>query len=82
MKKKMSAKQIVALAGVILLAGMYIVSLVLAIIHSPLALTLLKISVVLTILIPIFIYFIMMFYKLSHRKDESEASTDEKIAKK
>lgn len=72
MKKKISPKQIVAIAGVVLLAGMYVTSLVLAIIGSPMALNLLRMSFLATIIVPILIYVILMFYRLSHKKSESE----------
>lgn len=72
MKKKISAKQIIAIVGVVLLAGMYISSLILAIIGSPVALNLLRMSFLATIIVPILIYVILMFYKLSHKKSEPE----------
>ena len=72
MKKKISPKQIIAIAGVVLLTGMYVVSLILAIIGSPVALNLLRMSFLATIIIPILIYVILMFYRLSHKKSEPE----------
>ncbi len=72
MKKKITAKQIIAIIGAVLLAGMYISTLIFAIIGSPLAMRLLKISLLSTIVIPIITYFIMMFYRLSHKKDTPE----------
>ena len=72
MKKKISPKQIIAITGVVLLAGMYITSLILAIIGSPMALNLLRMSFLGTIIIPILIYVILMFYKLSHKNSEPE----------
>ena len=72
MKKKISPKQIIAITGVVLLTGMYVVSLILAIIGSPVALNLLRMSFLATIIIPILIYVILMFYRLSHKKSEPE----------
>ncbi len=72
MKKKISPKQIIAIIGVVLLAGMYLTSLILAIIGSPMALNLLRMSFLGTIIIPILIYVILMFYKLSHKNSEPE----------
>lgn len=72
MKKKKSAKQIIAIIGVVLLVGMYVSSLILAIIHSPMALNMLKISLFGTLIIPIIIYFTLMFFKLSKPKDKPE----------
>jgi putative hydrolase of the HAD superfamily len=71
-KKKISPKQIIAITGVVLLTGMYVVSLILAIIGSPVALNLLRMSFLATIIIPILIYVILMFYRLSHKKSEPE----------
>ena len=72
MKKKISLKQILAIVGIVLLVGMYVASLILAIIGSPMALNLLRMSFLATIIVPIFIYVILMFYKLSHKKTEPE----------
>ena len=57
-----------------------ITSLVLAIIHSPAALNFLKISLGATLLVPIIIYFIMMFLKLStpNLDPEEKIYVDEK----
>lgn len=80
MKKKISPKQIIAIIGVVLLVGMYVTSLILALIGSPMALNLLRMSFIATIIIPILIYVILMFYRLSHKKSEPEAkvyATDE-----
>lgn len=72
MKKKITPKQVIAITGVVLLAGMYVTSLILAIIGSPVALNLLRMSFLATIIVPIVIYVFLMFYKLSHKKNESE----------
>ena len=80
MKEKMQAKRILAIVAIVLLVGMYITSLVLAIIHSPAALNFLKISLGATLLVPIIIYFIMMFLKLStpNLDPEEKIYADEK----
>lgn len=72
MKKKMTAKQITAIIAIALLAGMYLVSLIFALIHSELALNLLKISLIGTIAVPTVIYLILMFTKLARRSDPPE----------
>lgn len=72
MKEKMQAKRILAIAGIILLLGMYVASLVLAIIHSPAALNFLKLSLGATLVVPVILYVILMFLKLSTPKLESE----------
>ena len=80
MKEKMQAKRILAIIAIVLLVGMYITSLVLAIIHSPAALNFLKISLGATLLVPIILYFIMMFLKLStpNLDPEEKVFADEK----
>ena len=72
MKKKLNLKQIFAIIAIVLLAGLYISCLVLALIQSEWATKLLKLSIVMTILVPVTIYIFMMFYRLSHRKDDLE----------
>ena len=80
MKEKMQVRRILAIAGIILLIGMYVVSLVLAIIHSPMALKFLKISLGATFIIPVILYFILMFLKLStpNLDPEEKVYVDEK----
>jgi hypothetical protein len=80
MKEKMQAKRILAIVAIVLLVGMYITSLVLAIIHSPAALNFLKISLGATLIVPIILYFIMMFLKLStpNLDPEEKVYADEK----
>ena len=80
MKEKMQAKRILAISGIVILVGMYVTSLVLAIIHSPMALNLLKISLEATLIIPIILYFILMFMKLStpNLDPEEKVYADEK----
>lgn len=72
MKKRPAFKQIIAIAGVVLLAAMYLSSLIFALIGNDLGRSLLKASFAATLVIPVLIYIILMFYKLSHRKDESD----------
>lgn len=72
MKKKKTPKQILAMAAAVLLAGLYIACLVLALIHNDQAARMLQLTIVLTILIPVILYVLMMFYKLSRRKDDPE----------
>ena len=72
MKKKMKASQIIALSGVVLLVGMYIVTLILGIINHNQATNLIKLSVFATFIVPILIYVFLMFYRLSHKNDTPE----------
>lgn len=72
MEKKKTLKRVLAIIAVVLLAGLYIACLVLALIHNDQAARMLQLTIVLTILIPVILYVLMMFYKLSHRKDDPE----------
>lgn len=65
--KNIKPKQIFAIIAVILLVMMYVASLILAFIHNEFATKLLLLSIVMTILVPIVLYIIMMFYKLNNR---------------
>lgn len=55
-KKSFSLKRIAALAGVVLLAGMYIVSLIAALFDFPGSDRLFRISFALTLVLPIFLF--------------------------
>ena len=62
-------KQIAAILGVILLIGMYVATLVFALIDHPKTLELLKISIGFTILIPVLLWIYMAMYQyLKDRK--------------
>ena len=73
MKRKISARQIFAIAAIVLLAGLYVACLVLALIHSETAFRLLQLTIVLTVLVPVTMYVIMMFYRLNHRAKDFES---------
>ncbi len=70
MKKRLTLKQIFAIIAIVLLAGLYISCLVLALIQSEWASKMLQLTIVMTVLVPVTIYIFMMFYRLSHRKDD------------
>ena len=72
MKKETKFRQVVAIIGVVILAGLYIASLVMAIVCKTQALTALKISILSTIIVPACIYLMLMFYRLAHKKDDPE----------
>lgn len=80
MKEKMPAKRILAIAGIVILVGMYVTSLILAIIHSPAALNFLKASLAATLIVPIMLHFLIMFFKLSKPtlEEEEKIYADEK----
>lgn len=65
MKKKITFRQIVAVCGIILLVGMYGMSLVAACLARPEAADLFLASLALTVLIPILLYVLLMFSRLS-----------------
>ncbi|SHK47464.1 hypothetical protein [Hespellia stercorisuis] len=67
-------KRILALIGALLLAGMYISTLIFAFIGSPAAVDLLKISVACTIFLPVLLYACSLVYRLS-RKDKDDDSS-------
>jgi amino acid transporter len=56
---KQKIKQILAIIGIIVLVGMYVLTIIAAIFDNPKTMTFLGISVVLTVMIPIIIYFIL-----------------------
>lgn len=70
-------KRIVAAAGVALLAGIYLCTLVFALLDSPWAFQCLKISIGFTILIPVllWIYLSMFRYMENRRKENQSASS-------
>lgn len=57
-------QRIFALAGAALLAGLYIITLVLALMHSELAGTLFRASFAFTILLPVLLYAMTLVYRL------------------
>lgn len=64
------AKRILALAGAVLLIGMYVCTFIFSLIDSPVATDFLKASVAATILIPVLLYGLLLFTKLMHRDDD------------
>lgn len=74
-------KRILALAGAVFLAGLYIMTLVFAIIKSDLAQSLFRASFACTFLIPVLLYAYMLFYRINHKeedKKDSRTKQDEK----
>lgn len=66
-------KRILALAGVVLLAGLYLATLVSAIFTTPAAKDFFRISLLATIIIPLIIYIYMLVYHLlSKNKQDDE----------
>lgn len=66
-------KRIFAILGIIILVGMYAATLIFAILDSPQTYHLLKISIGLTILIPVLLWiYIAMFQFMEQRKNDNE----------
>ncbi len=73
-------KQIAAAAGVILLAGLYVLTLIFALIDSPWALKCFKVSVGMTILIPVLLWiYLTMFRYIRQRREETAGSSGEDL---
>lgn len=70
-------KKILALLGIIFLAGLYLSTIVFALIDSEYSLTLLKASIYLTITVPVVLYAMIMIYRLlaNHNNDKSKDNT-------
>lgn len=65
-------KRVLAIIAVVLMVSMYIAAFVFALMKSEFANTMLKISIMCTIFIPVVAYVIMMFYKLGHPKEDDD----------
>lgn len=61
------AKKIFAIIGIILLAGLYICTLIFALMDSELSFKLLQICLFSTIAVPVILYLCNMLYKLLHK---------------
>ncbi len=65
----MNAKRILALTGVILIAGMYIATLILALTGSGNTMNLFLLSILLTIMVPLIIHFFLMMLNARNGKN-------------
>lgn len=71
-------KRILALAGAVLLAGMYLVTLVLAISSNPASTNMLMASIACTVIIPCLFYGMMLVARvLDHRKGPDDEASDQ-----
>lgn len=70
--KSNKSRQVLAISGVVLLVGLYIAALVLSLIKNDFAQKMLVVALAGTLFIPILLYFILMFMKLSAKKSEAE----------
>lgn len=74
-------KRILSILVVIILAGMYVASFIFAFIDTPNALECLKISVGLTILVPVLIWiYLAMFRFIKQRRQENKDASNGKDA--
>lgn len=69
MKKR---KQILALAGAVLLAALYLSTLVFALMKSSLAADLLKVSLICTVIIPVLLYGYILIYRVLNKSDHDK----------
>ena len=70
--------RIVALAGAILLVLMYVATLVFAFIDHSATMGFFKASIACTIVIPVLLYGIILFTRLTDKKSESEDTDEDK----
>lgn len=77
----MNKKRIFAIVGIIILAGLYVVALICAIIDNPIAADILKASFLLTIALPVLLYVYTLMIKMAKdRKANRETGIiDEKL---
>ena len=68
-------KRLYALLGAILLVLLYLSTLIFALMDSELATGMFKVSVAGTIIIPILLYGILLFYRLSGKDDSVESES-------
>ncbi|RZS92748.1 hypothetical protein [Cuneatibacter caecimuris] len=69
-------KRILAWAGILLLLAMYAITLVFSLIQSDFAHDMLRASMTMTFIVPIFLYAMMLIYKVLKRRDDGGASDD------
>ena len=67
----MKLKRFFAIAGIVLLAGMYVATLIFSIIQGEMAAGLFRASLICTIVVPVFIYIYTMLFKNMKNKRDS-----------
>lgn len=70
------SKRIFAIIGVVILAGLYVSTLILALIGSEQTTSLLKAAIACTILLPILLYGYILLYRLLKKNDETNDNSD------
>lgn len=71
-------KRILALTGVVLLVLLYVSTLIFALIDSPWAYDMFKISLGTTIILPVLLYVYNLMYRLLKHDGENEGGSDDK----
>lgn len=78
-KNKMTGKQIGAILCIVLLVGLYVMDFILAITDNPNSMRMFAVSIVLTVIIPVFAYVYTMIFKMAKdRKEYNEQATSGK----
>lgn len=74
----MKLKRFFAIAGIILLVGMYVATLIFSIIQGEMAAGLFRASLICTIVIPVFIYiYTILFKNMKNRRDSYKMDDSE-----
>ncbi len=68
---KNKTKRILAAAGALLLAGLYLATFIFALIDSPWAFDLFKVCVGFTIVLPVLLYVYTLYYRMQKRRKEN-----------
>lgn len=76
MKKKKNVRRMLALSGAALLAGLYLATLIFALIDSAWAYDLFKICVGFTIVVPTLLYLYALVYRLQKKRGEENNDLD------
>ncbi len=63
-------KQILAITGIVLLVGMYVMTIVFALLDNPKTFHMLGASIAATVIIPVIIWVIGIFIKLDKKEDD------------
>lgn len=71
------SKRILAIIGIVILVGLYVVSLISAFFATEASATLFKVSIFSTIIIPILIYIYMMLCRVFRPKDNNNAQQED-----
>lgn len=65
-------KRVAAIIGIVLIASMYVISLISAFVATEYSNGLFLASIFTTFVVPVFIWFFLFFYKMTHKDDKGE----------